>query len=255
MKRLAPLALMLVVYMLLAWLWPLSPSWLSPELAWQAPSWPHPLGCGEGGVDLLALVVAASLRATALATVVAVIGFAVGVPLGAFAAQRGGVFERVIRRTADLLQAFPTFLFAMVILASVRQPTRVHLACVFALTSWPSFARVALAEASILRGAGFVQASRALGETELGVLYKHILPNLVPLARVQLGSTAAAVVLSETALSFVGFGPPDGVSLGSLLDQGVVAMLRAPHVLVVGGAAVLLLNSVLLFSAKGKRAT
>jgi len=55
---------------------------------------------------------------------------------------------------------------------------------------------------------------------------------------VQLGSTAAAVVVSEAALGFVGLGPADGVSLGALIDQGVAAMLRAPHVLAVGTVAV-----------------
>jgi ABC-type dipeptide/oligopeptide/nickel transport system permease subunit len=66
---------------------------------------------------------------------------------------------------------------------------------------------------------------------------------------VQLGSTAAAVVLSETALAFVGFGPPDGIALGAVLDQGVVSMLRAPHVLIASGSCVFLLTRALLAAA------
>jgi ABC-type dipeptide/oligopeptide/nickel transport system permease subunit len=67
---------------------------------------------------------------------------------------------------------------------------------------------------------------------------------------VQLGSTAAAIVVSEAALGFVGLGPRGGVSLGSVLDQGVAAMLRAPHVLVVGAVAVAATSAAMLVAGR-----
>src|SRR5437870_1657871 len=77
------------------------------------------------------------------------------------------------------------------------------------------------------------------------VVLRHLLPNLLDVVAVRLGSTAAAIVVSEAALAFVGFGTRDGVSLGSVLDQGVSAMLRAPHVLLVGAASVFLTSTAL----------
>jgi ABC-type dipeptide/oligopeptide/nickel transport system permease subunit len=75
---------------------------------------------------------------------------------------------------------------------------------------------------------------------------RHIVPNLLGIVAVQLGSTAASIVVSEAALAFVGFGPRDGVSLGNVLDQGVSSMLRAPHVLVVGAVAVFVTSAAMM---------
>ncbi|MBX3227984.1 MAG: ABC transporter permease [Labilithrix sp.] len=225
-----------------------SPVHLEPELSWAAPSWERPLGSGEGGVDLLALVAHASLRAVVLAVAVALAGFLVGCPLGASAAVARGRLERAVTRACDLVQAFPTFLLALVVLSAVRAPSRVHLGAVFVLTAWAPFTRLALAQTRVLREQAFVEAARALGVTPARVIARHLVPNLLGVVAVQLGGTAAAVVVSEAALSFVGFGARDGVSLGVVLDQGVSAMLRAPHVLLVGAAAVFV-TSVSLMAA------
>jgi peptide/nickel transport system permease protein len=227
-----------------------SPEHLDPMRAFSPPSRGHWLGCGEGGVDLLAVVSSAELRGIALAIGVALVGLAVGGPLGAAAAFARGRLERACDRACDLVQAFPTFLLAMAVLAAVRSPDRVHIAFVFSLTSWAPFARLALAETRILRSAAFVEAAFALGQSRGRVLAKHVLPNLMGVLGVQLGSTAAAVVVSEAALAFVGFGPKNGVSLGGVLDQGVASMLRAPHVLAVGATAVLLTSISLLVAGR-----
>jgi peptide/nickel transport system permease protein len=225
-----------------------SPVRLEPELSWSAPTWERPFGCGEGGVDLLALVAHASLRAVVLAASVALVGFAIGCPLGAAAAVARGRLEQAIARACDLVQAFPTFLLALVVLSAVRSPSRLHLGIVFALTAWAPFARLALAQTRVLRDQAFVEAARAIGVTPARVILRHLVPNLLGVVAVQLGGTAAAVVVSEAALSFVGFGARDGVSLGVVLDQGVSAMLRAPHVLLSGAAAVFV-TSVSLMAA------
>lgn len=227
-----------------------SPERLDPPLAFAGPSAQHPLGCGEGGVDLLAIVSSAELRAVALALLVALVGLLVGAPLGAGAAFARGRAERACSRLCDLVQAFPTFLLAMTVLSAVRAPGRLHIGVVFALTSWAPFARLALAEARVLRGSAFVEAAFALGLGRGAVLVRHILPNLIGVLAVQLGSTAAAVVVSEAALAFVGFGPRGGVSLGAVLDQGVASMLRAPHVLAVGSLCVFATSAALMWAGR-----
>jgi ABC-type dipeptide/oligopeptide/nickel transport system permease subunit len=223
---------------------------LDPGRAWCAPSGARPLGCGEGGVDLLAVLSWAELRAVALAAIVALVGFALGTPLGAGAALARGRWERAAERACDLVQAFPTFILALAVLSAVRAPSRVHIGAIFAVTAWAPFARLSLAQTRVLRDAAFVEAAFALGRSRAGVLARHVVPNLLGVVAVQLGSTAAAIVVSEAALAFVGFGPGDGVSLGGVLDQGVVAMLRAPHVLVVGAAAVFATSGALLIAGR-----
>lgn len=247
--RLLPLALVVSTAAAVA-LGPRSPTRLDPELSWAPPSAARPLGSGEAGVDLLALAAHATTRAVLLAAVVALVGFAVGSPLGAASGLARGRAERAVARACDLVQAFPTFLLALVVLSAVRSPSRVHLAFVFTLTAWAPFARLALAQTRTLRDAAFIDAARALGVDRARVVYRHLVPNLLGVVAVQLGGTAAAVVVSEAALSFVGFGARDGVSLGAILDQGVSAMLRAPHVLLVGAAGVFVTSVALMVAGR-----
>jgi peptide/nickel transport system permease protein len=223
---------------------------LDPAQAWCALSRGRPLGCGEAGVDLLAVVSVGALRAAGLAVAVALVGFAIGTPLGAAAALARGPFERAVERACDLVQAFPSFILALVVLSAVRAPTRVALGAVFALTAWAPFARLALAQTRVLRDAAFVEAAFALGRGPAGVFARHVLPNLLGVVAVQLGSTASAIVVSEAALAFVGLGPQGGVSLGGVLDQGVASMLRAPHVLVVGSVAVFVTSASMLVAGR-----
>jgi ABC-type dipeptide/oligopeptide/nickel transport system permease subunit len=198
----------------------------------------------------LTVIAHADLRAIVLAVVVASVGLGVGMPLGALAGLSRGRFERVVDRACDLIQAFPTFLLALAVLSAVRVPSRFHIGGVFLLTAWAPFARLSLAQTRVLRSAAFVEAAAALGAGRAAVLVRHIVPNLLGVVAVQLGSSAASLLVGEAALSFVGLGPRDGVSLGSVLDQGVAAMLRAPHVLCVGAAAVLVTSAALLVAGR-----
>ena len=208
---------------------------LAAELA--RPSFAHPLGCGDGGVDLLSLVCEALLRSVLLAAVVALIALVIGTSIGAAAGLAGGRVEGLVRRVCDSVQAFPSFVLALGVLAAVPHPTRVHVGVVLALTAWAPFARLALAELRIVRGLSYIEAARAIGASPFRVLGRHAIPAVLPVARAQLGSTAAALLVSDAALAFIGVGPADGVSLGALVDQGVGAIVRAPHVLLVGAAA------------------
>lgn len=235
--RAAPLAALALVAAVGAGL-SSSPARLEPARAWCPPGGARLLGCGEGGVDLLAVVSHAELRGILLAVVVALCGFATGTPLGAAAALARGRLERAVLRACDLFQAFPSFLLALAVLSAVRSPGRLYIGAVFALTAWAPFARLALVQTRVLRDQAFVDAARALGVPRWAVLARHVIPNVLGVAAVQLGATGAGIVVSEAALGFVGLGPRDGVSLGAVLDQGVAGMLRAPHVLLVGAIAV-----------------
>lgn len=203
----------------------------------RGPSAGHPLGCGDGGVDLLAVASEAVLRGLGLALLVALVSLAIGTTLGAAAGLRGGAAARGLSRFCDGLQAFPSFVLALALVAAVPRPSRWHVGIVLALTAWAPFARLALAELRVIRGLSYVEAARALGASPARVLFRHAVPAALPTARAQLGSTAAALLVSDAALAFLGLGPADGVSLGALVDQGVGALVRAPHVLLVGAGA------------------
>jgi len=230
-----------------------SPTRLTLYSSWAPPSPSRPFGSGDAGVDVLAIVGYGTLRAIGLALSVAISGFLIGAPLGTAAALRGGFVERWTLRSADLVQSFPTFLLALAALSAVRTPSRWHMGLVFAIGAWAPFARLALVQGRAIAAAPFVEATRALGGSFARVLFRHVLPNVLGPVAVQMGSVAAGVVLGETALGFVGLGPPDGVSLGGLLEQGTAGMLRAPHVLVAGALAVMVVSGSLQMASEGVR--
>ncbi|MBX3182501.1 MAG: ABC transporter permease [Polyangiaceae bacterium] len=221
--------------------------------SWQPPGGERLLGSGDAGVDLSLLAAHATFRALVLALAVACFGFVVGTSLGASAGLAGGARERWALRVCDLVQSFPTFLLALAVLSAVRVPSRLHIGLVFCISAWAPFARLALAQTRSLREAQFVEAARALGASRFRVVFGHVVPNLLGPVAVQIGTAAAGVVIGETALGFVGLGPPDGVSLGGLLEQGTLGMLRAPHVLLVGALTVLCVSGSLQLASEGLR--
>ena len=230
-----------------------SPTRLTLDMAWAPPSASRPFGSGEAGVDVLALVSHGTLRALCLAAGVTAFGFLVGVPFGTVAALARQSRQRFVLRLCDLVQSFPTFLLALAVLSAVRTPSRWHIGLVFCIAVWAPFARMALVQTRAIAEAPFVEAARALGATPGRVVLSHVLPNVLGPVAMQLGSAAAGVVLGETALGFVGLGPRDGVSLGALLEQGTVGMLRAPHVLVAGTIAVVVVSGSLQLASEGVR--
>ena len=253
LSRAAPVVLLLLVTATFVALSARSPSRMSLGMSWAPPSLERPFGSGDAGVDLLALTLHATFRALLLGGGVALVGFALGTPLGTSAGILRGRLLSVTLRACDLVQSFPSFLLALAVLSAVRAPTRWHIAAVFCLTAWAPFARISAALAQTLAESQFVEAARALGLGPTRTLLGHVAPNLLGPVAIQIGSAAAGVVLGETALGFVGLGPPDGVSLGALLEQGTLGMLRAPHVLCVGAVAVVLVSGALQLASEGLR--
>ena len=252
-RAVAPALAVLAVTSLVVLLSGRSATRLTLDLAWAPPSWSRPFGSGEAGIDVLGVVSLATLRALVLALAVSLFGFFVGAPLGVAAALRGGSVERWTLRVADLVQSFPTFLLALAVLSAVRVPSRWHIGLVFSVGAWAPFARLALVQARVIAESSYVEAARALGARFPRVVLMHVLPNVLSPVAVQLGTAAAGVVLGETALGFVGLGPPDGVSLGAILEQGTVGMLRAPHVLVAGALSVIVVSGSLQMASEGVR--
>jgi ABC-type dipeptide/oligopeptide/nickel transport system permease subunit len=101
--------------------------------------------------------------------------------------------------------------------------------------------------------ADFVIAARAYGASRTGMLFRHIVPHVLGPIAIQAGTVAAGVVIGESALAFVGLGPTDGISLGVLVEQGAVSMLRAPHVLIFSSVAVALASGACQLAAEGLR--
>lgn len=241
--------LFLLAAILGPWLGLGDPMAIDLDHQFEIPSGAHPLGTADNGVDLLSAMLHGARLAALVALVVVGASVLVGTLLGAWAGLRGGTFDFVLGGLMDLVQSFPGIILNIAILALVAEPTLIHLIVALAVPGWVLYARLARAEALSLREREFVQAAQVLGASDLRVLFRHVLPNLVGPILIQATSAFGGVVLAESTLSFLGLGPATHVSWGAILDQGSGVLLRFPHVALVAGSAIAL--TVLGFNLTG----
>ncbi len=182
--------------------------------------WAHPLGTDALGRDLLARVVAAaraSLLVGALATLAA---GAIGVTLGLVAGFGGGVVDRVVTWVVDVQMAVPFVVVAIAVTATLGNGLGPVL-LTLALTGWVGYVRVVRLQARALRRAPWVEAARALGVGPGRLLGRHVLPNLLGPVVLLASQQAAAMILYEAALSYLGLGiGGEAVTWGGMVADG-----------------------------------
>lgn len=190
-----------------------------------APSLAHPMGSDQVGRDQLSRIIygaRVSLVVGFLATGVAI---TVGTVLGALAGYFGRGVDMLIMRVADVLLAFPPLLFLMAALISVR-PTIVSIALVIAVIGWMNVARLVRGEFLVLREREYTEAARAIGASPPSIIFRELLPNAMGPVIVAASLGIPATILTESTLSFLGFGlQPPTASWGNML-QGAFSNMR-----------------------------
>lgn len=166
-----------------------------------------------------------------------VIGTLVGITAGFFRGWIGGV----LMRFTDLMMAFPALLLA-ICLAAIFQPSLWIVALVIALVNWVQTARVIYTETSSLATRDFIAAERTLGASTSRILFRHILPHLLPTIIVWGTLGISTTVLLEATLSFLGIGvQPPTPSWGNIIFENQTYFQSAPWLVFIPGAAIILL--------------
>ena len=248
-------ALLVGLFVLAAVLGPLlapyGPFELDPGADFAPPSADHVLGTAENGLDVASALLHGARLAAVVSLVVVGLSVTFGTLVGSLAGLVGGWVDAVVRRTIDVLLAFPSILLNIAVAAVVARPGIGHLVLALSVNGWVAYARVARGQALSLRHSGFVEAARAAGGSEGRVLVRHVIPNLLGPIAVQATFGVGGVILAESTLSFLGLGPQTAVSWGALLDQGTGYLLVTPRVAAVAGAAIAV--TVLGFNLLGDR--
>lgn len=178
----------------------------------------HWLGTTAGGHDVLSQLIYGARAALEVGLTAAVAVVAIGTLAGLLAGYLGGWADRVITRVADIALGLPFLPFMLVLAALTTPGVRVVVVSV-ALLLWPNTARVIRAQVLSLRERAWVEAARVTGCSTGRIMFVHVLPQVLPLSALY-GSVAIGwAILAEAAASFLGFGDPDSISWGVMLQD------------------------------------
>ena len=212
--------LLLIVSLLAPWLAPYDSGQIDLTNVLTSPSMKHLCGTDQLGRDVLSRMIwgaRISLMVGFVATGIAII---IGAILGAVSGYYGGWVDSVIMRFVDIMLCFPTFFLILAVIAFL-EPSIWNIMIVIGLTSWMGVTRLVRADFITLRERDFVKAARAIGASDMRIIFLHILPNSMASILVAATLGIAGAILTESALSFLGIGvQPPTPSWGNILTAG-----------------------------------
>jgi peptide/nickel transport system permease protein len=179
-----------------------------PFTVLRSPSAAHWFGTDQVGRDILSRVIYGTRVSPVIAIIVLAVACAIGVPLGIAAGFLGGWVDELIMRVTDIFLAFPPLLLALA-LAAVLPASLTSLTIAIAAVWWPWYVRLLRGQAASVGGRPYVEACRALGISRRRIIFRHILPNSLTPLLVQVSLDVGGVILTASALSFLGLGAQD----------------------------------------------
>jgi peptide/nickel transport system permease protein len=220
---------------------PYDPLASNTDRAMQAPSLAHWFGTDHLGRDIFSRIVVATRLDFGIALAAVALSFAIGAALGAAAGFYGGWTDVVVVRTADTIMAFPLFVLAMGIVAALGN-TVANIVIATAIINLPFYMRVARAEVNVRRDAGYVEAARLAGASDVRILAVHLFPNILPPMMVQISLNMGWAILNAAGLSFIGLGVrPPTPEWGIMVAEGATYIISGEWWVALFPGAVLML--------------
>ncbi len=244
------LAVVVLASLLAPWVAPYSPIEQDYAQMLAPPSAAHLLGTDDLGRDVFSRLIHGGKASLFGALLAVAVGTLIGVPVGLIAGFRGGWVDDVIGRLLDTLLSFPAIVLAVAITGALGIGLTNGMIAVGVVFS-PVLARLARAQAMVVKQELYVDAARSFGATNARILWRHVLPNAVQPLIVQVTLMLAVALLAEASLSFLGLGvQPPWPSWGAMLTRAYHYMEAAPEQMFAPGLAILL--TALAFNALGE---
>lgn len=208
---------------------PYSTSDMDYESLSQPPSVAHPFGTNNLGQDICVRVASGLQKSLLIGVLVAVFSAIIAGFLGAIAGYFGGWIERIVILFIDLLLTLPSFLFIAILSPKLRGFGWFALVVVIAAFGWMITARIVRSMTLSLRDLEYVRAARYMGISHLRIIFRHVLPQMMSFIIVDATIAAGAAVMTETGLSYFGFGiqAPE-VSIGNIISSGQDGAFSSP---------------------------
>ncbi len=198
----------------------------------------HPLGTDNLGRDVLSRLLYGSRWSLGTVAIATMLILSIGVTMGIVAGYFGGVVDEIIMRIVDVLLAFPSLLLALAIVGMLG-PGLLTMMIGLVSVWWASYARIVRGLVLSMRDRDFVAAARSLGANDGHIVFKHILPNVLPpvavLATIEMGE----LILAVAGLGFLGLGAqPPTPEWGAMVNDGRFFLLSAPRLMIYPGIAI-----------------
>jgi peptide/nickel transport system permease protein len=204
----------------------------------QPPGKAHLLGTDNIGRDILSRIVAGARISLTVGVIASVFSLCIGTFFGLVAGYYGGRTDLVLSQVFDIFLAFPSLILAIGI-SAIMPPGLSSAMLAITLVSWAGFARLVRGMALSLKELTYVEASRAIGASAGRVLFRHILPNALPLLLVAGSLRVGGFILLEAALSFLGLGvQPPTPTWGSMISLNRSFINSAPWMVIFPGMAI-----------------
>jgi peptide/nickel transport system permease protein len=236
---------LIVVFLVLAvfapWIAPQDPAAIDLPTRLDTPSSAHWFGTDELGRDIFSRTIYGARISMLVGSCVVFASLALGLIIGSVAGYYGGGIDRFVNIVLmNAFLSFPGILLAIAFVA-FRGPGIFNLVVALSLGGWVGYARLVRGQVLAAREREFVEAARALGASDLRIIARHILPNIIQPVIVQAAIGMAGAVLAEATMSFLGLGvPPPTASWGAMLNDGRAHLFDAPHLVLFPALAVML---------------
>ncbi|MDQ3701825.1 MAG: ABC transporter permease [Chloroflexota bacterium] len=205
---------------------------------YQAPSLRHPFGTDENGRDYFIRLLYGGQISILMGLSVTLIVLVISIPVGLAAGYYGGRVDGLFLWVVQILNSVPT-LFVLILVATWIPPSPLSLALIIGAFGWTGDARQARGLTLSLKRTDYVLAARAVGASDVRIMFRHIMPNIISLMIVLAGFSVIAGILAEVSLSFLGLGVrPPLPSWGNMLTNSLSYTFKAPYLVVFPGLAV-----------------
>ena len=197
--------------------------------AWQSPSREHPMGTDPFGRDVWTRIMYGARISLAVALVVNLTSLVIGLPVGSSAGWFGGWFDYGLMRLVDIMSAFPTLLFA-ILLMSILGSGLINLFIAMSVTAWIGIARLVRGQVLTLREQDYTLAAQCIGASNWRIIRRHMLPNALAPLIVALTLGIPSAIMTEAGLSFLGIGVNAPTpSWGKMLNEYLPYMQTYPY--------------------------
>jgi peptide/nickel transport system permease protein len=204
------------------------------------PSREYPFGTDAVGRCVFSRVLYGSRIAILVGIVVVGIEAGIGITLGLIGGFFGGKLDQAISMITDTVWAFPPIVLALGIVTAIG-PGLVNVVSAIAVVSWAQFTRITRTKVLIVRELDYVEAGRAIGESNASLIFRYVLPNIIASNLVLATVTIPSALLTASAMSFLGFGAqPPTPDWGAILNEGRTYLRSAPWISTFPGLAILI---------------